>query len=108
MGTAPLDARSDQYSLGCVLYEVLAGEPLFAGPTPQAIMAKRAAFESRVTEWLRHLPPGIAAPLGRALAPTPADRYPTTGEFAAALVASSGQGLRHGPKWLEWLRIGRQ
>jgi serine/threonine-protein kinase len=106
-GALPLDARSDQYSLGCVLFELLVGEPLFAGPTPQAIMAKRAAFESRIKERLHPLPAGVARPLGRALAPAPADRYPSAGEFAAALTASEGERPPPRQRWLAWLRMGK-
>jgi DNA-binding SARP family transcriptional activator len=105
-GVVPLDGRSDQYSLGCVLFEMLIGEPLFTGPTPQAIMAKRAAFMSRVRERLHPLPPGVAEPLGRALAPAPADRYPAAGEFAAALTGGEGAPARQ--RWLAWLRMGKR
>lgn len=108
VGTAPLDGRSDQYSLGCVLFEMLVGEPLFAGPTPQAIMAKRAAVEPRVKELLTRLPRGIAGALGRALAPAPADRYPTADEFAAALPGSSGAAPAQRRRWLAWLRKGKR
>lgn len=62
-GAATLDGRSDQYSLGCVLFEMLVGEPLFSGPTPQAIVAKRAAHRPRGQEQLQLLPPVVAAAL---------------------------------------------
>lgn len=82
----PLDARSDLYSLGCVLYEMLAGEPPFQGGTPQAI-AMRHAYDTPGP--LREKRPGVAAPLERvvakALEKLPADRFATAEEFAAAL-----------------------
>ena len=79
-------ARSDVYSLGCVLYEMLAGEPPYTGPTAQAIIAKR--FSDPVPS-VRRLRGAIPVPLDqavmRALAPVPADRFATAVEFARAL-----------------------
>ncbi|HET9706862.1 MAG TPA: protein kinase [Gemmatimonadales bacterium] len=78
-----VDARSDQYSLACVLYEMLAGEPPFTGPTAQAIIARR------LTEPLRPVrsavPVAVEAALLRALERIPADRFPDVSSFAAAL-----------------------
>jgi eukaryotic-like serine/threonine-protein kinase len=85
-GDRALDARTDVYALGAVLYEMLAGEPPFTGPTAQAIIAKR--FSGEVPR-VRHVRPSVAesveAAVTRALAPVPADRFATTAEFARAL-----------------------
>jgi serine/threonine protein kinase len=103
-GDTPLDGRSDQYSLGCVLYEMLAGEPLFSGPTPQAIMAKRAAHRPVSLEQSGLVPPEVAAVLARALAADPQRRFATAGEFAAALAAPSAPSAKPHRPWLRWLR----
>ncbi|MGH7514388.1 MAG: protein kinase domain-containing protein [Gemmatimonadales bacterium] len=85
-GEHHLDGRSDQYSLGCVLYEMLAGEPPFTGPTAQAIMAKRFANAVPSIRVLREsVPPAVDRAISRALAKVPADRFTTAGEFAQAL-----------------------
>lgn len=104
-GEVPLDGRSDQYSLGCVLYEMLAGEPLFSGPTPQAIMAKRAAHRPASLEQRGVIPSTLAAVLARALATEPHWRFATAGELAAALAAASAvRPQERSRSWLRWLR----
>ena len=80
-----LDGRSDQYSLACVVYEALAGEPPYTGPTAQAIIAKRFSEPIPKLTTLRAVPLGVEVAVTRALARSPADRYPTVAEFAAAL-----------------------
>ncbi len=86
-GTADkVDARSDMYSLGCVLYEMLAGDPPFSGATAQVLLARHAAQDVpsvRVTR--ATLSPEIDAVIRRAMAKVPADRFSSMGEFAAAL-----------------------
>jgi len=84
-GDRDVDARSDVYSLGAVLFEMLTGEPLFSGPTPQAIMAKRAADPTPGASRLEGLPSGMVRVLRRALTEQPEDRYDTIGELAVAL-----------------------
>src|SRR5207249_4077202 len=89
-GERALDGRSDVYSLGCVLYEMLAGEPPFTGPTGQAIIAKR--FTDPVPS-ARRLRETVPAPMDqaimKALARAPADRFATTHQFAEALRAAA-------------------
>ena len=80
-----LDGRTDQYSLACVLYEMLAGEPPYTGPTVQAIIAKRLSEPVPRLGTLRNVPAGLEEAVTRALAKSPADRFPSTGEFASAL-----------------------
>src|SRR5262245_8400246 len=83
-----VDGRSDLYSLGCVLYEMLVGEQPFTGPTVQAVIAKRFVQTPADVSALRE---GVPRPLARAiqqvLARTPIDRYHTGADLAAAMRA---------------------
>src|SRR5918995_1263354 len=83
-----LDGRCDQYSLACVLYEMLGGDPPFAGTGARATMA-RHAIEAPQPIGLRrpNVPAAIERALARALAKEPADRLPTMAELAEALRA---------------------
>ena len=93
-----VDARSDQYSLATVLYEMLTGEPPFSGPTAQAIMARRLAEPARPLRTVRPtVPPAVEGAVLRALERVPADRYPDVTGFVAALQggrSSSGRARR--------------
>ena len=86
MGEREITARSDVYALGCVLYEMLTGEPPFTGPTAQAIVARVMTEEPRsLTLQRKTVPPHIEAAVATALEKLPADRFQTAAEFAAAL-----------------------
>ncbi len=80
------DARSDIYSLGCVLYEMLGGEAPFAGATPQAVFARMRLEDIRPLRVVRPaIPPFIERAVATALAKLPADRFATAAAFAEAL-----------------------
>ncbi len=81
-----VDGRSDLYSLGCVVYEMLGGLPPFTGPTPQAVLARHALDPVPSLRTLRpSVPPGVQDAIERALAKVPADRFATVREFSEAL-----------------------
>ncbi len=106
MGEREITARSDVYALGAVLYEMLAGEPPFTGPTAQAIVARVVTETPRSLIPNRHtVPPNVDAAVLTALEKLPADRFGTARAFADALaspqftrsgtVAVSGAGAVH-------------
>jgi serine/threonine-protein kinase len=85
-GSGNVDARSDIYSLGCVLYEMLAGEPPYTGPTAPAIVAKKMSEPTPRISVVREAVPGpVEEALTKALSKTPADRYVTAEQFTTAL-----------------------
>ena len=85
-----IDARSDIYALGCVLYEMLAGEPAFTGATSQAVVARVVTEEPRSLGSVRlDLPPRMVAALHLALAKEPERRPASAMELVKMLGASS-------------------
>jgi eukaryotic-like serine/threonine-protein kinase len=93
-GERELDGRTDVYSLGVVLYEMLAGEPPYTGPTAQAILARSLTEKPRPLRLSREtVPEAVESAVQKALAKTPADRFATIGEFGRALSATSATTL---------------
>ena len=86
MGDRHLDGRTDIYSLGCVLYEMLGGEPPFTAATSQGVIAKVMTAEPLPIETLRStVPANVAAALRTALSKVQADRFANAAEFGGAL-----------------------
>jgi len=103
-GEQDLDGRSDQYALGCVLYEMLAGQVPFTGPSVESVIHQHlTAAPPPVTQLRPAVPTEIAGAIQRALAKTPADRFNLVAQFADAL----GAAPRHGSDVVAPVPVGR-
>jgi len=93
-GDQAIGPATDIYSLGCVLYECLAGEPPYTGASPQAILGRIiTGTAAAVTEHRPSVPANVEAAISRALEKLPADRFRSAAEFGSALADAS---FRHG------------
>ena len=91
-GGVGVDGRSDLYSLGCVVYEMLTGKPPFTGGSAQAVLARHSHDQpAPVRSHRPSVPVEIDAVIQRLLAKLPADRYPTAAQFVAALPVDTGE-----------------
>ncbi len=96
MGEREITARSDIYALGCVLYEMLTGDPPFTGSTAQAIVARVLTESPRSITIQRHtIPERVEAAVLTALEKLPADRFASAAEFAEALASQGTMAGRH-------------
>jgi len=84
-GEKEIDGRSDQYALASVLYEMIAGEPPFRGPTPTATLMRRFGGPPQALRPIFDIPEAVERAIFRALEKEPAARYATVSEFLDAL-----------------------
>jgi serine/threonine protein kinase len=104
-GDAHVGPAADIYALGCVLYEMLVGEPPFTGSTLQAVLGKIImGTPDRVTEHRSTVPSNVEAAIDKALERVPADRFRGASEFSRAL---ADPGFRHGDPTASALGAGR-
>lgn len=105
-GDSSVDARTDIYSLACVLYETLTGEPPFTGDTPQVILARQAKDPiPSVQEERPDVPAGVDAAITRALSKEPADRFSDVEEFVESFTdAGTAPSIPGRNRWLTLLR----
>ena len=91
-GDRDLDQRTDLYSLGCILFELLTGEPPFGGPSAAAVTAKKLSAPMPSIRMVREtVPEDVERVAWKALARAPADRYRTAAALVDDLVAAAGQ-----------------
>ena len=96
-GLRPVDGRADQYSLACVLYEMLIGEPPFNGPNPMVVFVRHAQDAVPSLRAVRPtIPEALEQVVFRALAKVPADRFDTMGDFADAIAAATEAPIVYG------------
>jgi serine/threonine-protein kinase len=114
-GTQDLDSRSDVYSLACVMYEMLAGDPPFTGPTAPAIIARQLVDPVPSLRTVRPtVPEELERAIEKALAKVPADRYDTAGAFVEAagvaaqveVVPTRERRIPHRRTWPKGWRFG--
>ncbi|HEY3258523.1 MAG TPA: protein kinase [Gemmatimonadaceae bacterium] len=84
-GETQLDGKSDQYSLACIVYEMLSGRPPFIAATPQGVIAKRFTEQPAALTKTAGVPAAVSDVVLRALSLEPVDRFATAGDFAEAL-----------------------
>ena len=90
-GDKDVDGRSDLYALACVLYEMLAGQPPFTGPTVESIVRQHMIVDAPpVTNLRPAVPPMVASALQRALAKNPTDRFNPVAQFSDAIGSGTG------------------
>ncbi len=105
-GHRDLDARTDVYGLGAVLYEMLAGEPPFTGATAQAMIAKLLTERPTRLGTVRNTVPQVVDDaVVRSLAKIPADRFPSAVAFADALQEEPRRRRPIGVRALRWLLV---
>ncbi len=96
LGDPSLDHRSDIYSLGCVIYEMIAGSPPYTGRNRQAVLSGHMRGKPlSLTSWRSGIPAWLWAAIEIALAKEPADRFQSSGEFARALTNPFGPKRVH-------------
>lgn len=108
-GDRAVDHRTDIYALGCVLYEMLTGEPPHAGPTPQAILARRLTEDPGSLAAVRPaVTPALEQVVAKSLARVPSDRFATAAEFRTALGTTTEAAVAvAGPRPARrWTRTG--
>ncbi len=94
VGESELDGRSDLYTLACVLYEMLAGQPPFTGPTVESVIHQHLAVDAPpITNLRPAVPAAVAAALQRALAKLPADRFNPVALFSDAIQPARTAGM---------------
>jgi serine/threonine-protein kinase len=106
-GSAQIDGRSDIYSLGCVLYEMLVGEPPYGGPSAQVILARHAVERlPSLTAARPTVPPALELVVHRAMAKAPPDRYRDATRFAAAIDEALRAPRRKRRRPIRWAAAG--